>query len=85
MTTNNTPPRCTWIEPQPLHSTQECSELAHEGLAYCTHHYTLGHKEHTALRTRHKDIARANTVWTLESDFHEVIAELELEGVDFDR
>jgi hypothetical protein len=69
----------------PLHSTVECAELALEGLCYCEQHYTQGHKEHTALRTRHKDIRRANTLWTLESDFHEAVSELEEEGVDFDR
>ena len=52
--------------------------------AYCEEHYPIVYQEGTANRKRHADLRRANTVWTLESLFHEVVAELELEGVDFD-
>ena len=50
--------------------------------AYCTEHYPVVYQEGTAQRKRHADIRRANTVWTLESLFHEVVAELEEEGYE---
>lgn len=72
--------QCQWIEPLPLESTQGCS-LAHEpGCVYCEEHMARMTHKGTALRRRHKDIARAATVQDLGSLFNDVVAELEDAG-----
>ena len=52
--------------------------------SYCEAHYPVVYQEGTANRKRHKDIRVAEAVHTLESMFHDVVGELEGEGVDFD-
>lgn len=82
---------CTYLAPDYDSRTSRVSPAPYCGCktlykdsGYCEQHYPIVYQEGTANRLRHKDIARANTVWTLESLFHEVVAELEAEGVDFD-
>lgn len=58
-----------------------CKDLR-EGSSFCNTHYPVVYQEGTHNRKRHADIRRANSVWTLESLFHEVVAELEEEGVE---
>jgi len=82
--TPHQPGQCEWIEPYPLESLIRCSHPHSQGSTYCEEHALKMGPNGTALRRRHKDIRRANAVWTLESDFHDVVAELEAEGVDFD-
>jgi hypothetical protein len=48
--------------------------------SYCDTHYPVVYNVGSGLRKRHKDIRRAEAVHTLESLFHECVAELELEG-----
>jgi len=51
-----------------------------DGTLYCALHYDQMYQKGSALRKRTKDIKRAEAAWTLESLFHEVVAELEAEG-----
>lgn len=78
------PNQCEYIEPYPLESMIRCGHTQILGCLYCEEHLEKMGQKGTALRKRHKDIKRANIAWTLESDFHDVVAELEAEGVDFD-
>jgi hypothetical protein len=71
--------RTSRISPAPY-----CGSSVVEGELYCEEHYAVVYQVGTANRRRHKDIARAESVWSLESTFHDVVAELESEGVDFD-
>ena len=83
---------CTYLAPDydsrthdySLTPTPYCGCSVVEDELYCEAHYPVVYQVGTANRKRHKDIRTADTVWTLESDFHDVVAELESEGVDFD-
>lgn len=83
---------CTYLGPEfdprkhdySLSSTPYCGCKVVEGTSYCEEHYPIVYQVGSGLRKRHKDIRRAEAVHTMESLFHEVVAELELEGVDFD-
>jgi hypothetical protein len=68
-------PRTSKISPAPY-----CGCATNGYSSYCAEHYPVVYSVGSGLRKRHKDIARANSVWTLESLFHEVVAELEAEG-----
>jgi hypothetical protein len=48
--------------------------------SYCEEHYPVVYAVGSGLRKRHKDIRVAEAVHTIESLFHEVVAELESEG-----
>lgn len=52
------------------------------GTLYCEQHYALMYQKGSALRKRHKDQRRANSIRELVSDFNAVVEELELEGFD---
>jgi hypothetical protein len=67
--------RTSRVSPAPY-----CGSASTEHSSYCAEHYPVVYQVGSGLRKRGKDIARANSVWTLESLFHEVVAELELEG-----
>jgi len=54
------------------------------GTLYCAEHYERMYVKGSALRKRTKDIRRAEAVRSLISDFDAAVAELELEGFDFD-
>jgi hypothetical protein len=54
-----------------------------EGRSYCADHLWLVYQKGSNLRTRHKDIRTANTVWDIEQAFQEAVEELEAEGYDF--
>jgi hypothetical protein len=68
-------PRTSKISPAPY-----CGCSTNGYSSYCEQHYPIVYSVGSGLRKRHKDIARANSFWTLESLFHEVVAELEAEG-----
>lgn len=72
-------PRTSRISPAPY-----CGCATNGFSNYCETHYPVVYQVGSGLRKRHKDIRVAEAVWTLESLFHEVVAELESEGVDFD-
>jgi hypothetical protein len=57
-----------------------CGCASTEHSSYCAEHYAIVYQAGTAHRKRHKDIRRAESVHTLESLFHEAVAELEAEG-----
>jgi hypothetical protein len=61
-----------------LHPTVD--PLANGYSSYCEEHYPIVYQVGSGLRKRHKDIRVADSVWTLESLFHEAVAELEAEG-----
>ena len=89
--THNTTKGCTYLAQDYDSRTSRISPAPycgcvdmHEDSSFCTEHYPVVYQVGSGLRKRHKDIRVANTVWTLESLFHEVVAELEAEGVDFD-
>ena len=82
---------CTYLAPDYDARTSRISPAPYCGCkqmyrdsSYCEAHYPIVYQAGTAQRRRHKDIRVAEVVWTLESLFHEVVAELEGEGVDFD-
>jgi hypothetical protein len=72
--------QCNYIEPYPLTTMIRCEHDHAEGDQYCAEHSAKMGQRGTRLRTRHKDIQRANHVWDLTSEFNEVVAELEREG-----
>ena len=71
--------QCNYIEPYPLTSMIRCEHDHAEGDQYCLEHSAKMGQRGTALRRRHKDIQRANSIWDLESVFNEIVLELELE------
>ena len=81
---------CTYLAPDydsrthdySLTPTPYCGCSVLEGEGYCEVHYPVVYAVGTANRKRRKDIQRAEAVWTLESLFHEVVAELEDEGYE---
>ena len=81
---------CTYLAPDydsrlhdySLTPTPYCGCVVVEDELYCEAHYPVVYAVGTANRKRRKDIARAEAVWTLESLFHEVVAELEEEGYE---
>lgn len=77
---------CTYLAPDYDARTSRVSPAPYCGSAsngyssYCDLHYPVVYQVGSGLRKRHKDIRVAEAVHTLESLFHEVIAELESEG-----
>jgi protein-disulfide isomerase len=72
--------QCNYIEPYPLTAMVRCEHDHGPDDQYCPEHKALMGQRGTRQRTRHKDIARANHIWDLESEFNEIVLELELEG-----
>jgi hypothetical protein len=72
----NQDPRIHW----PIKSCG-CEKI--EDTLYCEDHIGIVYQSGTALRKRHKDIKRAEAIWSWESLMNEVVDELENEGVDF--
>ena len=68
-------PRTSRISPAPY-----CGCASNDYSSYCDLHYPVVYSVGSGLRKRHKDIRTAEAVHTLESLFHEAVAELELEG-----
>ena len=68
-------PRTSRTSPAPY-----CGCASNGYSSYCAEHYPVVYAVGTGLRKRHKDIRRAESVHTLESLFHECVAELEAEG-----
>jgi len=52
------------------------------GRSYCEDHLWLVYQQGSNLRTRHKDVRVANTVWDIQQSFQEAVEELEAEGYD---
>ena len=85
MTTVNT---CTYLGPDfdprtwdyNAQPTPYCGCATNGHSSYCAEHYPIVYNVGSGLRKRHKDIRRAEAVHTLESLFHECVAELESEG-----
>lgn len=77
---------CTYLAPSYDARTSRISPAPYCGCAtngyssYCEDHYSVVYQVGSGLRKRHKDIRVAEAVHTLESLFHEVVAELEAEG-----
>ena len=67
--------RTSRISPAPY-----CGCASNDYSSYCDVHYPVVYAVGSGLRKRHKDIRVAESVHTLESMFHEVVAELESEG-----
>jgi hypothetical protein len=67
--------RTSRISPAPY-----CGSASNGYSSYCAEHYPVVYSVGSGLRKRHKDIRVADSVWTLESLFHEAVAELEAEG-----
>ena len=67
---------CTYIGPH----MQGCTHTTLEGKSYCEQHYPLVYQVGSGLRSRHKDMRHAASVWDLESMFNEIVLELEQEG-----
>ena len=57
-----------------------CGAASNGYSSYCEEHYPIVYNVGSGLRKRHKDIRVAEAVHTLESLFHEAVAELEAEG-----
>jgi hypothetical protein len=68
-------PRTSLISPAPY-----CGSPTNGHSSYCDVHYPVVYQVGSANRKRHKDIRVAESVHTMESLFHEVVAELEAEG-----
>jgi hypothetical protein len=85
-TTHQHSSTCTYLGPEydPRNARDEatpyCGCSTNGYSSYCAEHYPVVYNVGSGLRKRKKDIARAEAVHTLESLFHEVVAELELEG-----
>ena len=73
------PGQCLYIEPYPLTSMTRCEHDHAAGDQYCAAHRSKMGQRGTSLRKRHKDIARANHIWDLESEFNTVLEEIEAE------
>jgi hypothetical protein len=86
MTTHTHGSTCTYLgaDYDPRNARDEatpyCGCATNGYSSYCEEHYPVVYNVGSGLRKRKKDIARAESVHTLESLFHEVVAELELEG-----
>jgi len=73
------PGQCNYIEPYPLTSMTRCEQDHAAGDQYCAEHRSKMGQRGTSLRRRHKDIARANHIWDLESEFNTALEEIEAE------
>jgi hypothetical protein len=86
MTTHTHSSTCTYLgaDYDPRNARDEatpyCGCVTNGWSSYCDTHYPVVYNVGSGLRKRKKDIARAESVHTLESLFHEVVAELESEG-----
>lgn len=67
---------CKWIG-----NGEGCGKSAIEGKSYCEDHVWLVYQKGTALGRRKKDARRALTIWDLEGEINQAVAELEAEGV----
>lgn len=68
--------KCLWIG-----EGEDCNQSAIEGRSYCEEHVWRVYQKGTALGRRKKDARRALTIWDLEGEINQAVAELELEGV----
>ena len=68
-------PRTSRVSPAPY-----CGSASNDYSSYCDLHYPVVYAVGSGLRKRKKDIRVAEAVHTMESLFHEVVAELEAEG-----
>jgi hypothetical protein len=68
-------PRTSRVSPAPY-----CGCATNGYSSYCEEHYPVVYAVGSGLRKRHKDIRVAEAVHTIESLFHEAVAELEAEG-----
>jgi len=68
-------PVCTWIG-----QGEGCSHTATSTSSYCEGHWPRVYQAGSALRTRHRDLRRAHSIWDAESEFNAAVAELEEEG-----
>ena len=59
-----------------------CNKTAIKDKSYCEEHAAIVYQKGTALRKRHRDIKKAETIHFLSSLMNEAIAELEAEGFD---
>jgi hypothetical protein len=85
MTTQQHTPTCTYLGVDYDARTHKgpspyCGCPSNGYSSYCEAHYPVVYAVGSGLRKRKKDIRRAEAVHTLESLFHEVVAELEAEG-----
>ena len=86
MTTAQHSPTCTYLGVDYDARTSRISPAPYCGCAsngyssYCDAHYPVVYSVGSGLRKRKKDIRIAEAVHTMESLFHEVVAELEAEG-----
>jgi hypothetical protein len=58
-----------------------CGSAVVPGRSYCEVHLWQVYQKGTNLRTRHKDLRQAESVWNIEDVMNEVIQELQDEGV----
>jgi hypothetical protein len=84
-TVNQHSATCTYLGPDYDARTHRgpspyCGSASNGHSSYCELHYPIVYQVGSANRKRHKDIRRAEAVHTLESLFHECVAELEAEG-----
>ena len=70
---------CQWIGNSPRLQPVCCNKVV-PGRSYCEEHLWRVYSKGTALRKRHKDIKRANSVWDIENAFNEAVQELLDEG-----
>ena len=70
---------CQWIGNSPQLRPVCCKKVV-AGRSYCEEHLWRVYSKGTALRKRHKDIKRANSVWDIENAFNEAVQELLDEG-----
>lgn len=71
---------CQYIGPDSTKPSCNCKAVV--GRNYCEEHFAIVYQKGTALRKRHKDIKRVDSVRLIESLMNEAIAELEEEGFD---
>jgi hypothetical protein len=83
MTNSDRSEQCQYIGREQLGPKYHmlCTAKPVPGRSYCEQHLEQVYQRGTALRRRHKDIRRANTVWDIESELNTVVEELESEGL----
>ena len=67
--------KCLWIG-----QGEGCDHAATHERGYCDQHLWRVYQKGTALARRKKDIRRANRIQDIQSEFNQIIQELELEG-----
>jgi len=77
MTKNKT---CQYIGSTGIHTGACGCAVVSAHSSYCETHHAAVYQVGSGRATRHKDIRTANSVWNLQSELNEAIAELEAEG-----